>query len=525
MPVRYDIAAQVPQAATGGMDPLNAFATMQAMSYRQQQNALAQMQMQEYQRKLQAEQALRGLSTGAGFNIADPSLVGRTFAIDPDQAVKIANLQRQLEAMQASTEAQRAAAGEASARTQLARREFEEIKLPRAELEKQKLGIETEKLGLEKEEAGLRGRKLQQDIRKFEEVEMPKAFSELEKARNDQKISNQEFLAKKAGYYRDYFKDFVTNQTTLDRLVDLMDQDKDFPAGGSAFRGVKFTPEWKASQLISPEKQAELAKPKFNYQQVTDAAGNTRIVAIPEGAPERGAIAVPGSEGVKARNLTAMPGPPETGTVIVFDPVSGRSRVTTPDQPNAMAAPAAPANAMVAPPQATPAAAPVQGRMIPAEIRPTAEAPVGSAAYNNKRFATEVLDAAGFNAETGKDEVSELIRKSTSGGMEAGGAGIRGFFGVSSPGMENIAKLETIKNDIVLKKLAGKLGAGISEGDRQFIEKLTGDIANPNIPANQRLAAWNQVKGLMVKYANTGQPMTAPTGAPAGRPSLDEIFK
>jgi hypothetical protein len=108
--------------------------------------------------------------------------------------------------------------------------------------------------------------------------------------------------------------------------------------------------------------------------------------------------------------------------------------------------------------------------------------------------------------------------------MEAGAAGIRGFFGGASSGMENIAKLETIKNDIVLKKLAGKLGAGISEGDRQFIEKLVGDISNPNIPANQRLAAWSQVKGLMVKYANTGQPTIA-TGAAGNRPSLEDIFK
>lgn len=110
MPVRYDIAAGVPQQQ-GGLDPLNAFATMQAMSYRQQQNALAQMQMQEYQRKLQAEQALRGMAAGQSFNIADPGLVGRTFAIDPDEAIKIANLQRQLEALQASTEAQKATAG------------------------------------------------------------------------------------------------------------------------------------------------------------------------------------------------------------------------------------------------------------------------------------------------------------------------------------------------------------------------------------------------------------------------------
>lgn len=478
MPVRYDIAAQVPQAATGGMDPLNAFATMQAMSYRQQQNALAQLQEEKLRRELQMQNVLSSMDITSPGAVKTLSQAGYL-----PEALSVMGSQRSAARERAIEEAQSAQAEETRKRTNLL-------------------------------------------MRKYEEVEMPKAFADLEKLRNENKIGQQDYLTKKAGFYRDYLKDFVTNQSTLDRLVDLMDQDKDFPAGGSAFRDVKFTPEWKASQLIPPEKQAELAKPKFRYQQITDAAGNTRVVAIPESAPERGAIEVPGTVGAAQDRYTAMPGPsPEF--ITRFNPRTGEAELTTPRQPgaNVMAAPAAPTNAMVAPPQTAPAAAPVQGRMIPAEIRPTAEAPVGSAAYNNKRFATEVLDAAGFNAETGKDEVSELIRGSVSGGMETAAAGIRGFFGTAPKGMENIAKLETIKNDIVLKKLGGKLGAGISEGDRQFIEKLTGDIANPNIPANQRLAAWNQIKGLMVKYANTGQPMTAPAGAPAGRPSLDEIFK
>lgn len=68
MPVRYDIAAGVPQQQAGGFDPLNAFATMQAMNYRQQQNALAQMQMEKEQREAQREMARMGLFARQGFN-------------------------------------------------------------------------------------------------------------------------------------------------------------------------------------------------------------------------------------------------------------------------------------------------------------------------------------------------------------------------------------------------------------------------------------------------------------------------
>jgi len=72
MPVRYDIAAQVPQVSGGGFDPLNAFAQMQAMDYRQRQNALAEMQMAQAQREMQQEQATASLFAQPGFNALTP---------------------------------------------------------------------------------------------------------------------------------------------------------------------------------------------------------------------------------------------------------------------------------------------------------------------------------------------------------------------------------------------------------------------------------------------------------------------
>ena len=62
MPVRYDIAAQIPQyGGGGGYDPVNMMAQLQSMDYRQQQNALAQMQMQKMQHDLQVQSGLSGV--------------------------------------------------------------------------------------------------------------------------------------------------------------------------------------------------------------------------------------------------------------------------------------------------------------------------------------------------------------------------------------------------------------------------------------------------------------------------------
>jgi hypothetical protein len=83
MPVRYDIAAGVPQAQGGGFDPMNAFAQMQAMSYRQQQNALAQAQLEEYQRQRQEEEGLRNYMAQQGIDPMSDEFMRRVAGISP----------------------------------------------------------------------------------------------------------------------------------------------------------------------------------------------------------------------------------------------------------------------------------------------------------------------------------------------------------------------------------------------------------------------------------------------------------
>ena len=130
MPVRYDIAAGVPQAQGGGFDPMNAFATMQAMSYRQQQNALAQMQMQEYARKLQAMERLRGLTP----TFEDPRFAQQAFQIDPETGMQLQGVYRQSLAQKASEAAQRATAGYHTGMLTLAQEE-QRLKTPKLQAE------------------------------------------------------------------------------------------------------------------------------------------------------------------------------------------------------------------------------------------------------------------------------------------------------------------------------------------------------------------------------------------------------
>ena len=81
MPVDYTIASRNALANTAP-DFTNMLAQYQMMGARAQQQQLAQMQTDEYARKAQAEQALRGITP----NFDDPRFAQQAFQYDPDYA-------------------------------------------------------------------------------------------------------------------------------------------------------------------------------------------------------------------------------------------------------------------------------------------------------------------------------------------------------------------------------------------------------------------------------------------------------
>lgn len=102
----------------------------------------------------------------------------------------------------------------------------------------------------------------------------------------------------------------------------------------------------------------------------------------------------------------------------------------------------------------------------------------------------------------GTDKIENLIKASTSGFVQRMGAEAVGAFGTATSGMTNIATLGHIAKQMTFDLLNGKLGAGISNADRDFIMGLSADIANPNIPANERIAGLRQLKNTMEAWAN-----------------------
>lgn len=153
---------------------------------------------------------------------------------------------------------------------------------------------------------------------------------------------------------------------------------------------------------------------------------------------------------------------------------------------------------------------------------PTAKNPQGGftpvpevQATKDQRSAVKALTSAGYNPVTGEDTISKLINKSTSGGLQTlSSAAIAHIFGTSTEGRKAIAALEGTANQIATDIAGGKLGAGVSNTDREFIVSALGDVANPMKPAGDRLAGWEAAKTRMMRTGMIPTPVGA-GGAPA----------
>ena len=154
---------------------------------------------------------------------------------------------------------------------------------------------------------------------------------------------------------------------------------------------------------------------------------------------------------------------------------------------------------------------------------PTVKPQTLSEQQRQKGF-VKTLELFDYDPKTGIDSISPLIKASTSGGLEKIGSEAVGFLtGKSTSGRVALGQLATLKDSMTFEKLRGKLGAQISDADVRLVANTMGDIANADIPANERLAKWqNIVLPILVRGAGLTpvKPRATPTGGSTGKPPL-----
>lgn len=139
----------------------------------------------------------------------------------------------------------------------------------------------------------------------------------------------------------------------------------------------------------------------------------------------------------------------------------------------------------------------LQGQIETAKVLGKARGEEATAPFKDIQANVKALKSAGYNPETGEDTISGLIQKSTGSFVGAGTDLAARTVGISTGGAKAIASLKTYESKLTQDLLGGKMGAGISNADRDFIVAGIGQIADPTLPVETRQAAWNSVKERM----------------------------
>ena len=147
-----------------------------------------------------------------------------------------------------------------------------------------------------------------------------------------------------------------------------------------------------------------------------------------------------------------------------------------------------------------------------------------SDAKKNIKFADDVLESIDYDFENDHSPIYDQIMSSTSGPFQTSLSNAPGYFGISTSGRVAAADLDNLAKNITIQKMQGKLGAGISNADRDFILGLVGNIGDTSIPAEQRLVAFKRFvdglkqirsKGYILEPKKEGETRPEPSKAKA----------
>ena len=101
------------------------------------------------------------------------------------------------------------------------------------------------------------------------------------------------------------------------------------------------------------------------------------------------------------------------------------------------------------------------------------------------------------------DEAEKLLPQATGGGLEAARDSALGYFGVATEGSKATAALNLIAAKLIAN--VPRFEGPQSNIDVQFYREAAGDLANPQLPNEVRMAALQTMRNLQQKYADDGR--------------------
>lgn len=145
-----------------------------------------------------------------------------------------------------------------------------------------------------------------------------------------------------------------------------------------------------------------------------------------------------------------------------------------------------------------------------AGLKTTAEAQAKVAAERVAKEQQKAIDATERADLLNQAEM--LLPQASSGGLQRRGAETAAFFGLSTPGAQATAGLNTIAARLVAK--VPRFEGPQSDKDVQSYREAAGNLADANLPVETRMAALRTMRALDAKYGQGGAAPSAPS-APA----------
>jgi hypothetical protein len=463
-------------------------AQLQSMDYRQQQNALAQLQMQKLQREAQMQGALSGVLTNPNFNVMDPNAY--------KTVIQTGNLPEGLSIIAAQRQAAALAAQEEQARrTGLYQTGMLDVARAKLPMEKEKLRQEGIKESHLAKSAELTGEKtaLEKDAEMLKNAENQAAKIVMAGGKGYDKFYSGLHDSLKGILPPQYDEEALSNFTTQMATVQ---------------ENLKRAHEYELVDRINPQ------------------TGLKEKIAVPKYAPEKGGKPVAGTQGIESPTYSFSQGP--GGTMFRGNPKTGTGELFTPGQPgmpmptNAMApAPLLPqtsfTNAPPLPAQTAPVAPP-QGMLAPRARATGVEglgvtpAPLGSKERDIQETGAGVLRTLNYNPDTGVDTVESTLARAPSGVLQAKGTDISRAFGRDSAAATADAELKRLSASLAKTYSGDKLAAqGFSDKDAKRVEQLTADLGNSDLTIGERRGAYRDLKRevtrqLGIEYKNPYDP-------------------
>jgi len=135
-------------------------------------------------------------------------------------------------------------------------------------------------------------------------------------------------------------------------------------------------------------------------------------------------------------------------------------------------------------------------------LRSLAPAPIGTEEAAGQKSALKFLDAIEYNPETGSSRPAELMQSVGGGRPTQVLYGLARAFGVSTEGTRGEARLSSSQKNTLLDKVGGSLGGkSFTDEDRKFVMEAIGGLDDTAVPVGDRLAKFDEAVRMLSRRA------------------------